>query len=146
MYVFTYYADTQILHSNLCMHYSLLLEMILTKFNTHICCLYENSKHLVQNESWLTFPPTQFVNLLLIHHLKNSSTKEQHDLSANFMMCGSKPDQSYTTNKMDDIFKVNDCNVTEGKIIIIEGAPGMGKTILCKEIAYRWACKELFTR
>ena len=29
------------------------------------------------------------------------------------------------------------------KFILIEGAPGIGKTVLAKEIAYRWACGEM---
>jgi len=31
----------------------------------------------------------------------------------------------------------------EPKLILIDGAPGMGKTTLCKEIAYQWANEEL---
>ena len=31
------------------------------------------------------------------------------------------------------------------KMIIIEGAPGIGKTTLCKEIAYQWATKQILT-
>ena len=34
------------------------------------------------------------------------------------------------------------CNVIPN-MIIIEGAPGMGKTTLCKEIAYRWANNQM---
>ena len=45
------------------------------------------------------------------------------------------------TNKISDIFQSfeNDCSTIVPKFILIEGAPGMGKTILCKEIAYQWA-------
>ena len=46
------------------------------------------------------------------------------------------------TNAISDIFqpfKNNDGNTTNPKYILIEGAPGMGKTTLCKEIAYQWA-------
>ena len=36
-------------------------------------------------------------------------------------------------------FKNNDGSTTTPRFILIESAPGMGKTILCKEIAYQWA-------
>ena len=45
------------------------------------------------------------------------------------------------TKKSSDIFQSfkNDCSTIVPKFILIEGAPGMGKTILCKEISYQWA-------
>ena len=53
-----------------------------------------------------------------------------------------KPLNSIKTNEISDIFK--SFKTKEGltiipKFILIEGAPGMGKTTLCKEIAYQWA-------
>ena len=49
-----------------------------------------------------------------------------------------------TTNSISDIFQSvenGDGSITIPKFILIEGAPGMGKTTLCKEIAYKWANK-----
>ena len=115
-------------------------------FHTHICKLYENSKHLLQKDSWSTFIPTQFVNLLFIHHLKKFSTQKQLNIVANIMrenLSSSKLNQSYTTNNIEDMFKKTCGDNSEGKVVLIEGAPGIGKTILCKEIAYRWACKKI---
>ena len=118
----------------------------LKMFHTHICQLYENSKHLLQKDSWSTSTPTQFVNLLFIHHLKKLSTQKQLNIVANIMrenLSSSKLNQSYTTNNIEDIFKKTDGDNSNSKVVLIEGAPGIGKTILCKEIAYRWACKRL---
>ena len=50
--------------------------------------------------------------------------------------------KSYTT-KIEDIFKKDDKSDDSSKVILIEGVAGIGKTILCKEIAYRWACKQI---
>ena len=50
--------------------------------------------------------------------------------------------KSIKTNTLSDIFqsfKNNDESTIIPKFILIEGAPGMGKTTLCKEIAYQWA-------
>ena len=47
--------------------------------------------------------------------------------------------KSIETNKVSDIFQSFENSITTPKFILLEGAPGMGKTILCKEIAYQWA-------
>ena len=50
------------------------------------------------------------------------------------------------SNVISDIFKPiknSDGLTTVPKFILIEGAPGMGKTTLCKEIAYQWAKQSL---
>ena len=121
-------------------------ELIIKKFNTHICYLYVNSKRLMENDSWLTLAPTHFVNLLLICHFNVYSVKKQPNVVAH-LMGENKSNfdliEGYRTNNIEDIFKGTDSDITKGKVILMEGAQGIGKTILCKEIAYRWACKEL---
>ena len=50
--------------------------------------------------------------------------------------------KSVKTNKISDIFqplKRNADFTTDSMFILIHGAPGMGKTTLCNEIAYQWA-------
>ena len=50
------------------------------------------------------------------------------------------------TNAISDIFKSfknSDGSTIIPKYILIEGAPGMGKTTLCKEIAYQWSTNSL---
>ena len=60
--------------------------------------------------------PSQFKTVLLVHQPKTVS--------------------------ISDIFKVSD---DSGKFILIEGAPGIGKTTLAREMAYRWACEDLLS-
>ena len=50
------------------------------------------------------------------------------------------------TNDISDIFQpfTSTAGLTiNPKFILIEGASGMGKTTLCKEIAYQWAKQKL---
>ena len=54
--------------------------------------------------------------------------------------------KSTKTNIISNIFlpyENSDGSTTVPKFILIEDAPGMGKTTLCKEIAYRWAKQSL---
>ena len=70
-------------------------------------------------------------------------------LIGQYLQALTKPKESLNTMKTNAIydifksFKNNDGSTTIPKYILIEGAPGMGKTTLCKEIAYRWSVNSL---
>ena len=118
-------------------------------------------------EIWQILYPEHFINVLLIHHIrqrKEEDIKEvacimrdglaHYDDRSSFQfsehLFALKDDQFYhkrfKTSKISDIFepfKNEDGSMINPKLILIDGAPGMGKTTLCKEIAYRWANAEL---
>ena len=62
-------------------------------------------------------------------------------------------DYSRVTKNITDIFTADPTDLMETstistecpKRILIEGAPGIGKTVLAKEIAYQWATDEILT-
>ena len=124
--------------------------MIFNEFYEDICLLYKGSNHLWDKETPPDFVPDKYENLLFIHlsnefsSRKRYSTLAQHmreDISDKEMIQNS----CYKTNKIEEIFKQNKSD-TSGEIILIIGVAGIGKTILCKEIAYRWAHKQLLEK
>ena len=104
---------------------------------------------------WQILYPEHFINELLIHHPKQRGEKEIEEV-ASFMRSDyeyitwfasthkthTPPCNSIRSVNISDIFesiKHEDGSLIEPKLILIDGAPGMGKTTLCKEIAYQWA-------
>ena len=98
----------------------------------------------MEKEAWSPFAPDEYANLLFIDHSPCYSAENWFKTVAKVYVRGisSMINKSYTT-KIEDIFKKDDKNVDSSEVVLIEGVAGIGKTILCKEIAYRWACKQL---
>ena len=118
-------------------------------------------------ESWPPDQPKNFTPLALIHHRNQyvmkqatemaqliqtanddvSKIAENHPVSKNSNNHESLQkalDRSNITKEVGEILvPLEQC---EGpQLILIEGAPGIGKSILLKEIAYRWGIKQLLT-
>ena len=107
---------------------------------------------------WPPKQPKSFTPLLLIHH-QGDHTPEQATAMAELMYAGkvasvttdqfpvkrTKLDTSKATTEIEEIL----APLEEGKqscFILIEGAPGIGKSVLLKEIHYKWAKKELLQK
>ena len=113
---------------------------------------------------WQLLHPKHFVNALLIRHIECSREREiinvitimKHGLTSNkgnldisdkantlsLLETHAKAESIIQTNEISDIFQQFETKegiATIPNFILIEGAPGMGKTTLCKEIAYKWA-------
>ena len=125
------------------------------------------TRFLVDDDTWPPKQPTSFTPLLLIHH-QGDHTPEQVTAVAELMYTGDIDkvvsvtsaqcakldghDKSYkvlntskATKEIEDIL----APLEEGKqscFILIEGAPGIGKSVLLKEITYKWATKELLRK
>ena len=123
---------------------------------------------MVDNDMWPPKQPTSFTPLLLIHH-QGDHTPEQVTAMAELMYAGdidkvasvtsdhctikhakfdghNKYQRVLDTSKPTKEIKEILAPLEEGKqscFILIEGAPGIGKSVLLKEIAYKWANKEL---
>ena len=123
---------------------------------------------MVDHDTWPPEQPKGFTPLLLIHH-QGDHTPEQVTTMAELMYAGDIDKVSIDQDSIkharfdghDKLQKVLDTSkatkeireilapLEEGKqccFILIEGAPGIGKSVLLKEIAYKWANKELLQK
>ena len=112
------------------------------------------------DDIWQLLYPEHFANVLLIRHHKHRDEKEISKISRimrgglmqyadglpssslTFENFSQVHDKKFETHKISDIFNQiqnKDGTYEKPKLILINGAPGMGKTTLCKEIAYCWA-------
>jgi len=132
---------------------------------------YIQSRYITPDDAediWQLLYPEHFVNMLLVHHLKQRSEKEISKVAYMMMDGLSKYSdgssdanslqkmldltdselfhKTFETHKISDIFdpiQREDGTIVDPKLILIDGAPGMGKTTLCKQIAYSWATESL---
>ena len=129
------------------------------------------TRFMVDDDSWPPEQPTNFIPLLLIHH-QGPCTPEQVTAMAELTCKGdigkvpfltgqqlgikhTKLDShkkfekvlqtSRTTKEIEEILAPLE-ESKESCFVLIEGAPGIGKSVLLKEIAYRWGNKELLQK
>ena len=144
---------------------------ILNIVDNYLHKLYERTRFTAKEAEW---PPQQakiFVSVALVHY-KGKRTQQEYIEIANIQKEGalavdnfissayqgsspkkSRLDYSRVTKNITDIFAADPTDLTESgtcstktpKCILIEGAPGIGKTVLAKEIAYCWAKNEILT-
>ena len=113
------------------------------------------TRFIVDHDTWPPKQPKSFTPLLLIHH-QGDHTPEQVTAMAELMYAGKvasvtvdqfpvKRTKLHTSKATKEIGEIL-APLEEGKqscFILIEGAPGIGKSVLLKEIHYKWASKEL---
>ena len=104
---------------------------------------YKIDRQRPHEEEWPPDQPSSIVNLALIHY---KNTRTQQELIEISKRC--KEGASYVDNLTashssvsTDVHKIFVAKSDSGapKRILIEGAPGIGKTVLAKEIVYQWA-------
>ena len=125
---------------------------------------YIESRYIPEGKEWPPNQPKYYVNLAVVHY-QGSRTQEEVIFSTQhnkligypinkFSFSTSSNQQSRSsikfivTQEIADIFvtdphigktEANENYTSIPKSVLIEGAPGIGKTILLKEIAFRWA-------
>ena len=98
----------------------------------HICTRYRYS----EEKLWFS-EPEHFISVALIHQKKH---KTKHDIIefAHMHLKGDFIKSEKITTNIGDIFALAECT-DHPYTLLIEGAPGIGKTVLSKEIVFQWA-------
>ena len=125
---------------------------------------YIETRYIPEGKEWPPNQPKYYVNLAVVHYDQGSRTQEEVIFSAQYHrhldlitdrekeappLISSTTMHSKITKEIVSLFMddphMNNTEANAGnsislpKSILIEGAPGIGKTILLKEIAYRLA-------
>ena len=118
----------------------------------------------VEEDAWPPEQPKEYTTLALIHHKNQPTHKQVLALSKakgagkieNIIAATRKPSPSSEINDMeylseclqesrctrniaDILAPLEDSGEHQLQTILIEGAPGLGKTVLLKQIAFEWA-------
>ena len=112
-----------------------------------LCENYKIDKQRPPEEEWPPHQPSSIVNLALIHYNNRQTKQELIEISKRCKEGASYVDNlaashSNVTTNIHKIFMPKEDSKAP-KRILIEGAPGIGKTILAREIVYKWANGEI---
>ena len=137
---------------------------IVYQLSCHVKAVYKATRFSVAKDMWPPEQPKEYTPLVLLHHEDEHSmehvtaiTKALHTGAISDVISATTSDPlaiqhslyyhdklgealkaSKTTTNISDILALIEIN-DKPKTIIIEGAPGIGKTILLKHIAFNWA-------
>ena len=126
-------------------------------FSKHLKERYKYRRFISDYEEWPPDQPKHFTTLAMIHHKSGRTEKEVIEITkatqSGKIDCVMSPfsqendlseesqeflRQTKASKDLTDLFLPSDDN--QGTCsILIEGAPGIGKTVLSKEISVRWA-------
>ena len=129
---------------------------VISQLSDYVKTNYIKGRYYSQEGIWQLLHPKHFDNALLIHHLEGHGEKLISNVAAlmreglaectyQLPSSGSvetESDSSIRSHNIADAFKPfekRDGTTVTPEVIIVSGAPGMGKTTLCKEMAYQWA-------
>ena len=140
------------------------LVIVVYQLSCHVKAVYKATRFTVAKDTWPPEQPKEFTPLVLLHHEDEHSmehvtaiTKALHTGAISDVISATTSDplakhpRLYGNDKLGEALKASKTttDVTEilaplenndkPQLILIEGAPGIGKTILVKHIAFRWA-------
>ena len=132
-------------------------------FHDFLCDIHKKMKYIPEDAEWPPNQPKSIVNVALIHYKGGLTQHELIQIAARRHREGSSAidklasttrgpsakrqclENFRITKDIADIFAPDPTNLTKPKRVLIEGAPGIGKTVLAKEIVYGWANNDLLT-
>ena len=117
-----------------------------------LCDCYIQSRYIPSAGDWPPYHPRHYTPLTIVHHRGIRNESEITTFAKKFKIpagtVAEDPDFSSIHNKsasINELFAPFDGTTYNPYMILIEGAPGTGKTILSKEIAFQWANKNVIS-
>ena len=121
--------------------------------NTQLQQRYISSRFSSSVDEWPPYQPKHYTTLAFIHNKDRCTDAVRFSFTQGLAVAGkiiASQVHKYShinanmTKSISDIFLISDGSSVDLHILI-EGAPGIGKTVLAKEISYQWAKMELLT-
>ena len=113
------------------------------ELSDNLCITYKVERQKFCEEDWPPIQHSSVVNLALIEYNDTRTSQELIKMSQLCKEGAAQVDEaaalSNVTKDIGRIFVPEKGSEQQPKRILIEGAPGIGKTVLAKEIAYKWA-------
>ena len=117
-----------------------------------LCECYVQSRYIPPADDWPPYHPKHYTPLTIVHHRGRRTETEVLDFAQKFKIPAGitveDPDFSSIDHKIasiNELFAPFDGTILYPYMILIEGAPGTGKTNLSKEIAFQWANKKVLS-
>jgi len=115
-----------------------------------LCKRYRNNRYIPTVNEWPPYHPQHYSPLTVIHHKGISTKSEIITMAEETSTKGNVAKEQYYSNidfhnrainSIADLFK----GIELPFRMLIEGAPGIGKTVLTKEIAFQWANNDILS-
>ena len=144
---------------------------VVIQLSCHVKAVYKATRLTVAKDTWPPEQPKEFTPLVLLHHEDEHSMRDvtivievlhSSAISNVISATSSKPmaiqPSLHHHDNLEDTLKTSKTTTEVSEIlaplevsdnpqtILIEGAPGIGKTILLKHIAYSWAEQEILQK
>ena len=114
---------------------------------------YSESRYIPPLDNWPPYYSKDYTPLSIIYYMGTCTNSETKSFAQKFKtssgIATEDPDYNNIHHKIasiNELFAPFDGTALYPYTILIEGAPGTGKTTMCKEIAYQWAKRTMLTK
>ena len=120
---------------------------MVSQFSSNVKAVYKATRFTVAKDTWPPEQPKEYTPLVLLHR-EDEHTMEHVTTISQALHSGAISDVTSANNATTKISEIlAPLEITnKPQTILIEGAPGIGKTILLKQIAYNWAELEMLQK